>query len=96
MLTIGLISLLVAVPLFSSRITPSLFNRITSVILIYSALLSYNSLHVEALASGVGIYSGLFHVTSLSLSLEVFLFFIGALLLLSWAPIYPTSTRNYK
>lgn len=82
MLFIGLLSFLIAVPLFSYRITPSLFNRITSVTLLYSAFLSYNSLYVEALSSGVGIYSGLFHVTTVSLGIEMFLFFIGAILLL--------------
>ena len=82
MLSIGLISLLVAIPVFSYRITPSLFNRITSVVLIYSALLAFNGLHVESLASGVGIYSGLFHVTTVSLSIEAFLLFTGALILL--------------
>lgn len=87
MLSIGLVSLLIAVPLFSYRITPSLFNRITSVTLLYSAFLAYNALYVESLASGVGIYSGLFHVTTVSLGIEAFLFCIGAILLLGWAPI---------
>ena len=87
MLSIGLISLLVAIPVFSYRITPSLFNRITSVVLIYSALLAFNGLHVESLASGVGIYSGLFHVTTVSLAVEAFLLFTGALILLGWGPI---------
>ena len=86
MLTIGLISLLVAIPVFSYRITPSLFNRITSVVLIYSALLAFNGLHIESLASGVGIYSGLFHVTTVSVAIEGFLLFTGALILLGWGP----------
>jgi len=87
MLSIGLISLLVAIPVFSYRITPSLFNRITSVVLIYSALLAFNGLHIESLASGVGIYSGLFHVTTVSLAIEGFLLFTGALILLGWGPV---------
>jgi NADH-ubiquinone oxidoreductase chain 2 len=87
MLFIGLLSFLIAVPLFSYRITPSLFNRITSVTLLYSAFLSYNSLNVEALASGVGLYSGLFHVTSVSLGMEAFLLSVGAILLIGWAPV---------
>lgn len=87
MLITSLITLLMAVPLSSTRITPSLFNRITAVALAYSALLSLNALHGEALASGVGIYSGLFQVTTVSLGLEVFLLFTGSLLLLSWAPV---------
>ena len=87
MLSIGLISLLVAIPVFSYRITPSLFNRITSVVLIYSALLAFNGLHIESLASGVGIYSGLFHVTTVSVAIEGFLLFVGALILLGWGPV---------
>ena len=86
MLSIGLISLLVAIPVFSYRITPTLFNRITSVVLIYSALLAFNGLHIESLASGVGIYSGLFHVTTVSVAIEGFLLFTGALILLGWGP----------
>jgi NADH-ubiquinone oxidoreductase chain 2 len=87
MLSIGLISLLVAIPVFSYQITPNLFNRITSVVLIYSALLAFNGLHIESLASGVGIYSGLFHVTTVSVAIEGFLLFIGALILLGWGPV---------
>jgi NADH-ubiquinone oxidoreductase chain 2 len=82
MLSIGLISLLIAVPLFSYQITPSLFNRITAITLLFSSFLSFNAINVESLASGVGIYSGLFHVTNVSLSVEAFLLFIGAILLL--------------
>lgn len=87
MLSIGLISLLVAIPIFSYRITPSLFNRITAIILIYSALLAFNSLYIESLGSGVGIYSGLFNVTTISVSIESFLLFIGSLILIGWGPI---------
>lgn len=87
MLSIGLISLLVAIPVFSYRITPNLFNRITSVVLIYSALLAFNGLHIESLASGVGIYSGLFHVTTVSVAIEGFLLFTGAVILLGWGPV---------
>lgn len=82
MITIGLMSMLIAVPLFSKIITPSLFNRITAVILAYSALLSFHSLSMDSLASGMGIYSGLFQVTTINLALEAFLFFVGSLLLL--------------
>ena len=94
MLSIGLFSFLIAVPLFSYRITPSLFNSITSIILFYSAFLAYNALYVEILASGVGIYSGLFHVTTVSLGMEAFMLFVGGILLLGWAPITVPSQRT--
>lgn len=95
MLSIGLIELLVAIPVLSYRITPSLLFRITSVVLIYSALLAFNGLHVESLAFGVGIYSGLSHVTTVSLAVEAFLLFKGALILLGWG-LNQKTIRNYS
>lgn len=87
MLFLGLLSFLVAIPLFSYSITPSLFNRITSLLLLFSALLAFHSYSVECVASGVGIYSGLFQITPISLGMEVFLLVTACLLLLSWAPV---------
>jgi NADH-ubiquinone oxidoreductase chain 2 len=80
MLLIGLTSLLIAIPLYSS-LTPSLLTRITSIILLFSAALSLNSLYVQAIGSGLGLYSGLFHVTSVTQFMEVFLFTVGAFVL---------------
>ena len=80
MLLIGLTSLLIAIPIYSS-LTPSLLTRITSIILLFSAALSLNSLYVQAIGSGLGLYSGLFHVTSVTQLMEVFLFTVGAFVL---------------
>lgn len=83
MLLIGLISLLIAIPLYSS-ITPSRLTRMTAIILFFSAALSLNSLYIQALGSGLGIYSGLFHVTTVTQFMEVFLFTVGAFILMPW------------
>lgn len=82
MLLIGLTSLLIAIPLYSSTITPTLLTRITAIILLFSAALSFNSLYVQAISSGLGLYSGLFHVTTVTQSMEMFLYIIGAFILL--------------
>ena len=42
--------------------------------------------NIQAIGSGLGIYSGLFQVTSVIQWIDVFLFTIGALILLPWAP----------
>jgi NADH-ubiquinone oxidoreductase chain 2 len=81
MLLIGLTSLLIAIPLYSS-ITPALLTRITSIILLFSAALSFNSLYVQAIGSGLGLYSGLFHVTTVTQFIEIFLYTVGAMILL--------------
>lgn len=96
MLSIGLIIILIAIPFNSYRITPSLYNRITSIVLIYSALLAYNALYIESLASGVGIYSGLFQITTVSLSIESFLYFVGGLILLGWVDKEPKKISEYS
>ena len=87
MLSIGLISFLVAIPVFSYRITPGLFNRMVSLVLIYSALLAINGVYFEPMSSGVGIYGGLFHATVISQSIEGFFLVLGAVILMGWAPV---------
>jgi NADH-ubiquinone oxidoreductase chain 2 len=88
MLLIGLTSLLMAIPLYSSTITPTLLTRMTSIMLLFSAALSFNALYVQAIGSGLGLYSGLFHVTSVTQAMEIFLFVTGAFILLPWAPVF--------
>lgn len=95
MLTIGLISLLIAVPLFSNVITPSLSNRITSLVLVYAALLSFNGIYIQSIGSGIGIYSGLFQINIITASLEGFILLIGSIIILSWdSNINPIKNYN--
>ena len=94
MLTISLISLLIAVPLFSYRITPSLFNRITSLSLIFAGYLSFSSIEIfTTMTKEITIFSGFFHVTNVSQSMETFLLIVGSLILVGWANF--TITENY-
>jgi NADH-ubiquinone oxidoreductase chain 2 len=88
MLIISLISFIVTIPIFSYKISPIFFSRITSIILIYSALLSYNCYNYDWLASGINIpiFSGLFNITIITLSIEIFILFIGAFILYNWGP----------
>jgi len=102
MLSIGLISLLIAVPLFSYYFTPSLFNRITCITLFYASFLSSPTFSINTngnsfwsnLESGVGIYSGLFHVNNVSLWIESFIYFVGGLLLFGWASQYNNTSES--
>jgi NADH-ubiquinone oxidoreductase chain 2 len=77
---------MIAVALPTVKISPLLLIRVTSIILLYAAALSFNAMYIQAIGSGLGIYSGLFQVTSVSQAIDVFLFTIGALVLLPWAP----------
>jgi hypothetical protein len=82
MLLISIIFLLMAIPLFSSSITTILLIRITSIILLYAAALSYNVLYINTISSGLGLYSGLFNVSSLTLYMQIFLLIVGSLIMM--------------
>lgn len=84
MLVLGIFSLMIAVAL--QKISPLLLIRVTSIILFYAAALSFNAMDIQAIGSGLGIFSGLFQVTSVSQAIDVFIYSIAALILLPWAP----------
>jgi len=73
----------IALPSFNKQVSPILFTRISSIIFLYAGALNFNALYIQSIGSGIGIYSGLFHVTIISQFLEVFLLIIGSLILIS-------------
>lgn len=89
MIFISLLILIVAIAIPSIRmnLSPNLFIRLTSIIFIYAAGLSFNSLYIQSIESGLGIYSGLFHVTITSQIIDIFIYITGALILTAW-PIF--------
>ena len=58
-----------------------LFNRVAIIGLIYSSLLAISSLFIDKLLNGIGLYGGLFNVTSITQVFHVFIFFISALII---------------
>lgn len=82
MLILGIITLVMTIPLASTYLSTTLIHRIAFLILLYSSLLSYNTLYVIPLTSGIGILGGLFQVTLFSQSLEIFILIIGSIILL--------------
>jgi hypothetical protein len=47
--------------------------------------LSVSVIYIQSSGSGIGIFSGLFHVTLISQSIETFFFIVGALILMPWS-----------
>jgi NADH-ubiquinone oxidoreductase chain 2 len=82
-----------ALPSLSTQLSSVHFTRITSIVFIFAGLLSLNTLYVESIGSGIGIYSGLFHVTQISQIFEIFIFFIGAFILVGW-PLYKPLVKS--
>jgi NADH-ubiquinone oxidoreductase chain 2 len=73
----------IALPSLKNEISSLLITRITAIIFIYSGALALNALYIQSIGSGIGIYSGLFHVTIISQLLDVFLLFLAALILIA-------------
>lgn len=89
MIFISLLILIVAIAIPSIRfnLSPNLFIRLTAIIFIYAGGLALNALYIQSIESGVGLYSGLFHVTVTSQIIDIFLYFIAAGILTAW-PIF--------
>lgn len=86
MLIISLLIIIIvtALPLFFNILPENCYNRITTLILLYCAILTFNSLSLETLNSGIGIYGGLFHITVITQFMDIILFTIASLILISW------------
>ena len=96
MIFISLLILIVAIalPSFQKQLSPILFTRLSSIIFIYAGALSFNALYIQSIGSGVGIYSGLFHVTVTSQVLDTFLILIASLILIAWPLINVSSFKT--
>ena len=68
------------------------YYRITSLISIFCAILTFNTYYWDSLDSGIAIFGGLFHITYFSQLLETFLFVIAGIIFIAW-PLF--SNKNY-
>ena len=83
-----------ALPSINQNIRNFLYTRISSIIFIYAGALSLNAFYIQSIGSGIGVYSGLFQVTTISQLLDVFILLIGSLILISWPSKYIFSTSG--
>lgn len=62
--------------------TSILYSRIGITILFYSLFSALTSFHITYLEKGVGLYGGLFNITAITQSFQMFIFVLSALILL--------------
>jgi NADH-ubiquinone oxidoreductase chain 2 len=95
MIFISIITLIAAkaLPLFK-KISSIHISRIASIIFIYTGASSFNCFYIQSIGSGIGIYSGLFHITPISQLMEIFLFFIGGCILIGWPQVVLSDTST--
>jgi len=58
-----------------------LFSRVAIIVLLYSSLLAMTSLYITSLDTGIGLYGGLFHATSITHIFHIFIFIVSAAIL---------------
>lgn len=88
LLILSLIFLLVSNAVTIRRDKSILFSRVAITILIFSAIIGFNGLNIKALEKGIGIYGGLFNITTFTQTFNVFIFLISAVILILTA-FYP-------
>ena len=95
MIFISIITLIAAkaLPLFN-KISSIHISRIASIIFIYTGASSFNCFYIQSIGCGIGIYSGLFHITPISQLMEIFLFFIGGCILIGWPQVVHRDTST--
>jgi NADH-ubiquinone oxidoreductase chain 2 len=58
-----------------------LYSRITLIILLYTTFIAYTFYFPIPLSNGIGLFGGLFHVTSTTHTFHIFIFLISAMIL---------------
>ena len=84
----SLIFLLVSNAISLRRDKSILYSRVAIISLIFTSIIALNSLHIKPLEKGIGIYGGLFNVTTFTQTFNIFIFLISAVILILTA-FYP-------
>ena len=82
MLIFSILFLLLSNAVTLRRDKSILYSRVTITVLLYSAYLALESLYLTNLDTGIGIYGGLFHATSITQVFHIFIFLVSAAILL--------------
>jgi NADH-ubiquinone oxidoreductase chain 2 len=86
-ISILILILAMALPSININLNSSQFLRITSIVLLYAGVLTFNTIFIQSIGSGIGIYNGMYHVTLVSQLIEVLILVVGALILFAWPAI---------
>jgi len=97
MIFISLLLLLLSNAVTLRRDKSILYSRITIIILIYSALITYNNLYFSFLEKGIGLFGGLFHTTCNTNIFHIFIFLLSSVIL-NLTAFYPRKvwTKEYS
>jgi NADH-ubiquinone oxidoreductase chain 2 len=74
----------IALPSKNRNISPNLYLRISSLLLLYTGALAFNAFYIQSIGSGIGIYSGLFQVTLFTQLFDIVIVLTGSVILIAW------------
>ena len=81
-LTIFILIISLSLPFIKNNLTSSLIRRISAISFLCTGVLVFNTLHIQLIGSGIGLYSGLLQVNILTNSISLFLVLVSATILL--------------
>jgi NADH-ubiquinone oxidoreductase chain 2 len=74
----------IALPSINRNISPNLYLRISSLLLLYTGALAFNAFYIQSIGSGIGIYSGLFQITLITQLFDIVIVLTGSVILIAW------------
>ena len=83
-ISIMILIVAIALPTINRNISPNLYLRISSLLLLYTGALSFNAFYIQSIGSGIGIYSGLFQVTLFTQLFDIVIALTGSVILIAW------------
>nr|AWB36255.1 NADH dehydrogenase subunit 2 [Lactarius sp. (in: basidiomycete fungi)] len=83
-ISIMILIVAIALPSINRNISPNLYLRISSLLLLYTGALAFNAFYIQSIGSGIGIYSGLFQVTLFTQLFDIVIVLTGSVILIAW------------
>lgn len=96
-LTIFIFILLISLPFIKNNLNASLIRRLCAISFICASVLITNTLKIQEIGSGIGLYSGMFQLNLITNSISFFLLVISAIIILMWPNFWfatPLSNRE--
>ncbi len=83
-ISIMILIVAIALPSINRNISPNLYLRISSLLLLYTVALAFNAFYIQSIGSGIGIYSGLFQITLFTQLFDIVIVLTGSVILIAW------------
>ena len=83
-ITIFTMILSYSLPFLKNSINTILFRRICAISFLYASVINFNTLCIQSIGTGVGLYSGFFEVGIINSLVSFFMLLISSIILFIW------------